>query len=316
MKNFSLLLIFFLASLFSFAQEFTPPDSTAIVKNHVKSVKIYYTGTGSTHLITQEYHYDKEGRKIYSHVGTSNYYYAFTYTQSGQIASSIQRNMNGSLIRGYLNDYTEQGKLHHTSTITEKDSLNPELVKTFDANGNKIEENYFTHGALIRSFKYNYDLNNTIIHRIDSTPGKTVFEYDNRNTIRQTYYNEKNEITESWLLYYNIDNFLTSTVCTSGKAPGTYTMVYADESMIYVLKNEKAISKEEYVKWDSKFNYLLPRTMEADFGLPYPDPLANAKYNHTLKLDKKGNIIKDTVTGAFTYMNFKPVEFEYEYEYW
>jgi hypothetical protein len=316
MKNFSLLVISFLASVFSFAQEFTPPDSSAILKNQVKSVKIYYTGTGSTHLITQEYHYDKEGRSIYSRVGTSSYYYTFTYTPNGQIASSIQRNADGSVIRGYLNDYTEQGKLYHTGTITERDSVHPELIKTFDENGNEIEESFYMHGTLTRSFKYDYDGDNKIIHYIDSTPGKSAYEYKEGRTVRQTYYNEKNEITESWKIIYSDKERVGMTIRTSGNKTKAFKVEYDIDNQPIVTVNGKKISKEEFVDWDSKFNYLLSHYAGEEYGLPYSDPLANAKYNHELKLDKKGNIIKDTVTGAFTYMNFKPVEFDYEYEYW
>jgi len=318
MKNFSLLLIFLLTSFFSFAQEFTPPDSAAIIKNHVKSVKVFYTGTGSKHLITQEYGYDKNGRKIYSHEGSVGYYYSFSYNEKGQVMGTFQRANSGDLLQGQKMDYYPNGKLFHRQIIYEHDTVHPGTICTYDTLENKIEENLYSNGKLTRTWKYRYSLDKKIIYSVDSTPGENAYESVNSKTTRQSYYNENNELIEKCIISYNDKGNLIKTVCTSGNKTNSYTVVYDDNSEIefHVLKNGKPISKEEYVTWSSKFQWLMPRLQEGDYGLPYSDPIANAKYNHELKRDKKDNITKDIVTGALAYMNFQPIEFDYEYEYW
>lgn len=316
MKKFYLLAILFLGSLFSFAQEFTPPDSAAIIKNRVKSIKVYYTGTGNKHLITHEYRYDKNGRCIYSRDGSAGYYYSFTYTEKGQIATSYQRALSGAIIQGHKKDYTADGKLFHTQVFTERDTVRPGIIYTYGSTGNVVEESHFNNGKLIRNYKTEYDINNKIIHRIDSTPGKSVYETLNSKTVRQTYYYESEAMTENWLLSYDAGGRLIKTICITTKSTDTYTVIYDKDLEYKILGNGKPISKEDYIKWDSKFRWLMPRQVEEDFGLPYADPVANYKYNHELKRDKKDNIIKDIITGAYPYMNFKPVEFDYEYEYW
>lgn len=313
----SVLAIFFLfTSLFSFAQEFTAPDSAAILKAKVKSVKIYYTGTGSKHYLTHEYRYDQKGHCIYSREGTTGYYYSYAYNEKSQMISSFQRAMSGALIFGYFKDYYPNGKMFHVKVINERDSIHPEIIYTYDTLGNTIEENHFRNGKLIRNYKNEYDSNNKIIHRTDSSPGKCVFESRNSKTIRQTYLTENNELIESCLIYYDEKGRLSKTVCTTGNKPKTYSVIYENETDFHVLIDEKPISKPEYVEWDRKFNWLMPRMKEEDFGLPYADPVPLTDYKHELVRDKKGNITKDIVTGAYPYMDSKPVEFDYEYEYW
>lgn len=313
MKKFSLFFLFLIGSVFTFAQEFTPPDSVAILKNKVKSVKIYYTGTGNKHLITQEYRYDKNGFRIYSREGSATYYYAFTYNEKGQLTSSVQRQLSGTMIQGQKMDYTVDGKLFHMETFTERDTVNPSVIYTYGRTGNVLEESHFINGKLIRNYKTEYDINNKIIHRIDSTPGKSVYETLNSKTIRQTYYYESEAMTENWLISYDAGGRLIKTICISAKSTDTYTVIYDKDLEYHVLVNGKAIRKEELVKWDSKFRWLMPGKTEENYGLPYSDPVAERKYHHELKRDKKDNIIQDVVSYK---SSGELVEFDYEYEYW
>ncbi len=315
MKNLSLLLLFIFTSLFSTAQEFTPPDSAAIIKNKVKSVKIFYTGKGKEHLIKQEYRYDKMGRCIYSRVGTVPYYYTYSYTEKGQPANYEQRTLTGGLIKSFQNVYAADGKLLHMKILTERDSINPSTIYTYDADGRTIEENYFEKGVLTRSYKTGYD-SAQVIHRIDSTPGKSVYEKRDSKTIRQTYYNEKNEVQENWLLNYDIDNNLIATECTIGKNKGTYTMVYTDRSLFAVLKNGQPIIKDEFISWNAKFHYLLPRPIEGDVPLPFIDPASQYEFVHQLKRDRKNNITRDFVSCKYSMENCPDIHFDYEYKYW
>jgi YD repeat-containing protein len=317
MKTIFSLFLFLFSFLASFAQEFTPPDSAAIKKNKVKSVKIYYTGRGTEHLITQEYRYDKNGFRTYSREGTTAYYYAFTYTEKGQLASSIQRKLTGEMIQGQKMDYTVDGKLFHMQTFTERDTIRPSVTYTYDSAGKVVEENHFMNGTLIRNYKNEYDSANRIIHRIDSTPGKSVYETVNSKTIRQTYYNEKNELQENCLIYYSDKGRLAETVCTIGEKKNIYKVIYDNYGDDYhVLMNDKPIGKEAYVKWDSKFRWLMPRPTEEEFPLPYVDPVSQYEYRHQLTWDKKDNIRKDVVNCKYSMANCPEIQFDYEYTYW
>lgn len=316
MKNLSLFILLFLTAKFLTAQEFIPPDTSALRKTHVKNVKIYYTGTGTKHYLSHEFRYDKKSRCIYSSEGTNSYYYSFTYNDKSQVMGSYQRSNSGKLIQGYLNDYYPNGKLFHTSLISERDSIHPNLIYTYDTLGNKIGDDYFTNGKLNRSYKSEFDLNKQIIHRIDSTPGKEVFEYSNSKTIRQTYYDANNIILENWLIYYDGNNRLEKTICYHGNEKEIYSIAYKADDDFAVMKNGKSLDQKENIDWDRKFHYLLPPPPQVDYPHPYSDPVPKMDYKHELVHDKKGNITKDIITGAYPYMNFEKVEFDYEYEYW
>src|SRR4051812_48176100 len=110
MKKIVLLLSLLFTGLFSFAQECTPPDTAVIRKSKVKSVKIYYTGTGSKHVLTHEYHYDLKGNQIFSREGNAGYYYSYSYNEKAEMISAIQRSNSGDVIQGYFYDYYPNGK--------------------------------------------------------------------------------------------------------------------------------------------------------------------------------------------------------------
>lgn len=316
MKKFFLFIFCLKGSAILFAQEFTPPDSAAIVKNHVKSVKIYYTGTGSKNLLTQEYRYDKKGQRVYSRDGSASYYYAFTYTEKRQLATSVQRSMTGAFIKAYNNEYDDNGKLWRMSTFTERDTLHPEANFIYDTAGNVVEETHFINGKLIRSYQTKYDLNHKIIQRIDSTPGKNAYETVNSRTVRQTYYDANGTMEQNWLLSYDSTGRLSRTTCTSGKYAGTYIIVYDKDLHYTLLKDGKEITHEEYWNWTPKFTWLLPKPKEEEYGLPYSDPVSSYEYVHRTSRDKKNNITLDIVNCKFVMPNCSTVQFDYEYEYW
>ncbi len=316
MKQHFLLFSLFLSTIL-FSQEFTEPDSAAIHKSKVKSVKIYYTGTGTTHLLSQEYQYDPNGNLVFAHSGSAGYYYQFTYNNKSEQISSLQYSNTGELISGFFTDYYSNGKRFHVKHTYSQDSIHPATIYTYDTAGNVLEESHYIKGNLTRTYKNEYDENNKNIHRTDSTPGLETYETRNNKTVRQTYYNTDNSLKENCLLFYSDKGRLMRTACTKGKTTDTYSIAYEDNSSDYkVSKNGNKISKEDYVEWDRKFRWLMERPMSEEFGLPYSDPVPTYEYKHELIRDKKGNITKDIIKGAYEYMNFKPVEFDYAYEYW
>jgi hypothetical protein len=324
MKQFSLFIFLFFNSFFSFAQEFTPPDSAAIIKNQVKSIKIYYTGGGGEHLITQEYRYDKAGQCIFSREGKAPYYYAYAYYDNGRLRHTIKRSNLGKMLSGSLYAYYPDGVVEEILVFNGSDTLHPSVIYHNDRSGNKICEDHYTGETLTRSYKYKYDANNKLVHRIDSTPGKSVYETQNSKVIRQTYYNANNVVVENCLIYYSDKERLSQTVCTVGEKNNIYTVVYDNYGDGYqVLMNGKPVDKEEYVKWDSKFRWLMPRQAEEEDDdaeeenlLPYLDMKNSYEYKHTLTRDKKNNIKKDTISCKHRATKCPTVHFDYEYESW
>ncbi|CAN5337442.1 hypothetical protein BH09BAC5_BH09BAC5_22250 [soil metagenome] len=316
MKNKLLIVFLFLNSTFLIAQEFTKPDSLAILKSQVKSVRIYYDGNKNQHTLSHEFQYDSKGRNIYLKEGTTKYYYSFAYNEKSQQVASFQRTENGIMIAGYLFDYYPGGQKLQMKRLNKNDTINPEVIFTYDTIGNIIEENYFFISKLTRSYHNKYDSLNNLIHRIDSTPQKYVYESFENKTIRQTYYNDRNEVTENCFIRYNANGNISNTTCIYGADTLDYFVIYGIQGAYHIERNGKPIEKPDYVYWDGRFKWLIPRLQADENPLPYSDPNSNPEYLHTIKRDKKGNITEDKITRQEKWNHDEPVYYTYEYTYW
>lgn len=314
MKLLSLLLCFI--PFFSFAQEFTQPDSAAVMHAHVKSVKVYYTGTGSEHYLTREMRYDKNGYKIFEREGNAGYYYASSYNEKGWLISSIQRKNDGSLIRGYLNDYYENGKVCHTKVISEKDSVRPEIVYTYDIRGNKTGENYFTGSKLTFSKTIYYDSAGRVSGYKDSIPGNHTGIHDKQHLLMENLYDSAGRWRETWKFEYDQQGKIAK-VTQKKLMQMDNIFTFENGGLDKMKMNHIPASQKKKEEFKSKWGILFPPNVrEEEYGLPYSDPVPEYEYKHDLTRDKKGNIIKDTLSPAYEYMKKETIVFDYEYEYW
>ncbi len=312
MKKVYALLLTFPCSLA--AQEFTPPDTAAIRKNQVQSVKIYYTGTGVEHHLTKEYRYDRQGHRVFEREGNAGYYYAHTYNKKGFLVSSTQRSMNGDFIQRWNYDTYEDGKPFHVVFFASGDSINPSRKYTQNRDGRVLEEAYYHNGkmTLHRTMEWN---GSDCIHLVDSVPGSNVKETRSGKCIRQSVYSPDNQLVETWTFGYEEQVLTSSSHIRPGKKTDVYAFEYdARHNLARMTLNGKTASEKERDEWLNTWKFLLPRTYEDEsaYDLPTADPI----YAHELKRDKNGNIIEDKVARAESWSNEKPVVFTYEYTHY
>ncbi len=325
MKRLLLLFYVFLGSSFLFAQEFTPPDSVAIRKSKVKTVKIFYTGTGTVNSLTHEYHYNRKGQCIFSSEGsTATYYYSFRYDSLGRCNRWDQRQMNGNLISGNESDFYSDGKLFHMKYYSDKDTVFPNRICTYDTLGNTIDEKHFNGKQFIQTISRVYDANRSTIRICDST-NSLVTIISKGKLIYNASYDSIHHAIEIWNFVYDKDWKLVSSTCRTKDKTILTELTYANDGKIkelitYSLKiNGKPATFDQEMEWKKRWDYLTPKFKICgtdDLKLPISDPIPIEEYKHQLKKDKMGNIISDRVISGNEWMNEKPVLFSYKYEYW
>ncbi|MBI3510125.1 MAG: hypothetical protein HY064_05640 [Bacteroidetes bacterium] len=315
-KSFSIL-FFFSTIQFSFAQEFTPPDSVAIINNHVKEIRIYYTGTGVVKNLQHTYRYNKKGQCIYSSEGSpnpGNYYYSYKYDSVGRNSKSIQRLISGEFVAAYDFKYFKSGKLLRAGYYSHNDSIHPYRVSDYDENGNIIADTYFSGKEFSEQKTMTYNSKNELMSTVDSIPKvRTTTVLANNRLVREIDYDSNYVLTSSWLLFYDANGKLTSNTHLKGGHKTEYAVIYSGNGY-KILMNGLPATVSETKKWAYKWEYLTSP----------PESLTDATYNeqavptykHELKRDAKGNITEDIISPSETWMIQKTVNFSYEYEYW
>jgi hypothetical protein len=317
MRNLYFLLSTFLIAFPVTGQQFTEPDSAAIVKNHVKSVRIFYTGTGIKNYFTREYRYDKKGRQIYDQDGSANYHYEYSYNDKDQIVRAVQRGNDGKFIQGWENIYYPNGRRKEFVYYTETDTVFPINRVGYDTAGNKVSDTFYRKHEISRVRLFTFDSEHHCVSVYDSIPGTSVSVLVESRLSRISYYDDKHVPGTTWLFTHDSLGRLSKAILkTPGKKKDeSYTIKYEANGSYSILLNGKPAGTEEKTAFENQFGYLLPRTGE-DYELPYADPIAESHDTHTLTRDKKGNIIEDKIESGDSWRKTEPVLFTYEYTYY
>jgi hypothetical protein len=316
MRNLCLSIAQLLVSFTLFGQEFTEPDSLAIIKNRVQSVKIYYTGTGSTRFFTKEYRYDKMGHKVFEQEGNAGYYYQHIYNDRNQVKRSVQRLNNGTFVQGWDITYHSNNVMKELKYYNEKDTVFPQNITGFDSAGNKASEILYVDRKPTHFYTYRFNSKNECVYIYDSIPGNGASERVNSNLTRISYYDDKHEYGTTWLFSYDSLRRLSKAVLrVPKKKEDVYTIVYGEMNAYEIRLNGSALAPKERTEFENQFGYLLPRYDE-EFGLPISDPVDKTPAKHTLKKDNRGNIIEDTIHPPGPWGNQDIVYFTYEYTFY
>jgi hypothetical protein len=313
-KNFFPFILF---SISGFAQEFTPPDSAAIIKAHVKSVKIYFDGNGSKHFFMHEFRYNEKGQCVYENSGSS-YYYAKEYDEKGMCVRQVQRGMDGNFISGWETDYYPSKKQFHVKAFYNGDTIHPASIMTYNEKGDPLSQIYFYKGEMKTARYFTYNSQGICTSIKDSVPFDRVTIHDPKNLRQVKLYDSLGHYKEKWKFEYDSTGKLVSSEIQPGtKMYNIYTFTYdANGKVSRIEYNHHPISDSKKNDWEKQWGYLLPKDETEDFQLPYSDPVAIPNYAHTLKRDKQGNILTDEVASTYTYSWSVPVLFTYEYTYW
>jgi hypothetical protein len=308
------LLLFLLFSGTLVAQEFTEPDSAAIVRNHVKQVTISWTNDKGDSYPTRTYRYNRSGQMIYSAEGSPSYYYSYRYDSAGRMCWSDQRKMDGTLIAGYGFVRYPNGKFRFVSYFNEYDTVHATKIDEYDESDNIVEARYFKSGILAQLVRRRYE-NKIPVWSYDSSATDIVIRNGNRIE-RWTMIDTVQHKRYDWSYFYNDKDMLTRTVKHSKDVSDTTDIHYAANGLYTITVNGKPATPAEDKAWRDKCDYLIPKKLWQEDRMPYSDPVPEEKWNHQLIRDRKGNITKDIITTGYEWMRKETSVYTYKYEFW
>jgi len=196
--------------------------------------------------------------------------YKHTFNDDGLEIESGEYSISGQLASKIVYEYTEDKQLASQSCYDGEENLFWKVVGVFDKNGKKIEENeYDAKGALL---------------------GKTIYKYDDPDTIDETYYNSQGDLIWKNTYVYNSEKKLTENC--SYFANGAL-----DVKRLYVYNTDGSLSEI------NSYNYLNEQiSREANIynsdGLLIEHAVYGAdgkrKSRVFYKYDDKKNVVKQT----------------------
>jgi antitoxin component YwqK of YwqJK toxin-antitoxin module len=313
MKYFFFLFLLFPALVIG--QDYTLPDSIAIIKNHVKTASVYYYYDSTNMERCGNYHYNKNGQCIYFRSGSSPHHYTYEYYENGKLKSINKKDSLEKTVFRF--EYSPSGYISKSYDFKADDTGIPDEIHYFDSLGNEFRNDFLYNGIASHIILDQYNEQKTIIHRIDSFPMQLTCEYKGKDMIRQTFYDSSNAITESRTIFYNANGKLSQVNCSFGNKTEIFKTEYDNNGKPKTTLNGKPMSKEAAEKWNREFSNLV---QDRD---PYPvrppvDPWNAPEFIHKITIDKNGNIIRDFVSPALRWQNddLQLVDYRYTYEYW
>ena len=309
----TLFLFILLCTLSSSAssQNITLPDSISVIKNHVKTVRVYSVLENEKRM-TLFLTYDDKGRVVRESENDNSYYYAYRYDERGRRTSATQYGKTGIFSQKYVTEY-----LNDTITkVTHYESIDSTQVAHIHY--------YDQHGRILRNEDYNKGILKHVTVQKFNAAGDVIYAYDsayysasireNGLLVKVRSYNTDYSLTHEYTYTYSQQRVTHITDSVSPKFVSRYHVLYNQYSLVVGAElNGVKMNEKEFDHFRSSYQYVLPATdgIDEDYGLPIPE-LVNT---HVLTKDKKGNIIRDELTqkqGSFS----QTYVYEYEYEYY
>jgi hypothetical protein len=310
MIRFYLLLFSLLTTGTLIAQNITMPDSAAVVRNKVKSVKVYFAPEKGERSVNLYLVYDQQGRLIREGQNENTYYYAYGYDDKGRRVTYTQRSAKGDFTQKYTTEYLNKDSIRKVSLYQAYDTTQPTHVYFYDNADNKLREEAYSSGKLVHLYMMKYDAGGSLIYSYDST-ANSVSIRENQKLLKVRTYSPKSELLHNYTYKYGQQGVIEIVDSISPKQVTRHVVLYSVYGhVVGAERNGKKLSDQEFQSFQGDFMYVLPRTdLEEDYGLPVPELINEHKLTH----DKKGNIIRDELTqkqGSFS----QTYVYEYEYE--
>jgi hypothetical protein len=313
MKRFYTLILAISGIATAYAQNITMPDSAAVIRNKVKSVKVYFNPKTGDRIENLYLVYDKQGRLIREGQNENSYYYAYGYDDKNRRISYTQRSAKGEFTQKSTIEFLERDSMKKVSLYQAYDTTRPTHIYFYDKSENKVREEAYANGILTHLQIIGYDNSGEVVYSYDSTANSIAIRKDLR-LIKIRSYSPKNELLHDYTYKYGQHGVTDIIDSVSPKQVTRYVVLYSVYGQVTSAeRNGKELTDVEFRNFQSDFMYVLPRTNESDgeYGLP-PGELLNT---HKLTYDKKGNITRDELTqkqGTFS----ETYVYEYEYEFY
>lgn len=318
MKHLLLCLFFFTAFGATLsAQTLAMPDSAMVVKNKVKTVRIYSLPNDGKRYLEKFMTYDKSGRVIREQETEYSYYYEYTYDSKGRRTLSTQRTAKGEFIQKFSETYNEKDGTRTVALCTSGDSVTPRYVYVYNAKGWKIRDEQYNPKGIAFLNVYEYDTAGNQIASYDSVANIRTATYRKNGTIQwQRTYSPKNALLHQYRYKYNAYGFVSDFYDSTGSIPVVhYALVYNTHPFPdSVQRNGVTLKTPEFQQFQLDYPSLFPAHYQDgsdDYALPVPD-LVN---EHHFTYDKKGNIVRDDLVqkqGSYS----QTFVFVYEYEFY
>ena len=315
MRTFVCFLLISIPGGFVLSQPLAIPDSAAVLKNHVKSSKIFLVNGDERHL-TLEIHYDQQGRVVMKRENEDSYYYTFSYDDRNRIITSTQRIRKGELIQKFTDEYDDKTKTKTTRLYFSTDSLNPAYIYTYDRENRKTGETSQPGKPTEIIRRYTYDKNGMLTGTYDSSGTTRTATYRiNDLIVQQNFYTLGGDFKRTVRVTYTPQNQISTLTDSSGSS-----LVYRyriergkKPQEITYFCNSMIMDQKEVDHFNQSFPYSAPPRYNdhTEHGLPVPKMVDT----HQFTYDKDGNIIRDDLKqtqGSFS----KTYVYEYEYVFY
>ena len=314
LRNFTLIIFLLSSSLLSAQIAF--PDSAAVVKNHVKSARIYFRSWDGKRSLSKQLWYDIDGRIIREQEGVNSFYYVYAYDQYGRRVSSTQRSKDGAFIQMFSEQYSDKDSTRKVNLYLQPDSTQIAYVYVYDKHGNKIREEQYNKGVLAHLYTVQFDEKGNVLMSYDSTViNRTVTVREKGLLSKHRTYSPNGKLLHEYSYTYDSFGRVLKLSDSTGVMKTVNYMIVYDEvggPGVDVKRDGVFMSQEEENLFRKEHSYIFPENNfeYQDYGLPVPEMVTS----HTFTYDKKGNIIRDDMVqrqGATseTYI------YEYEYEF-
>lgn len=288
-----------LFSVFVNAQEFTKPDSVAVIRNKVKSVSIYLNAKNLKHELYRQYFYNTSGhveREAIAGEMTISYF----YDTQGRLNKSVFRDYNGKYLQSILLEYAPGGsKISRVLQYMHNDTVNPTYAQLLDSKERVRQFERYSSGTLLQCTKTTYNDKNEPVWTYDSIVAGKVEEHLNKQLVRYTALSQAGKMRQHWTFSYNKEQLITGASFKSPESkPVKYTIEYTAPPYAYVIKAAgSGVDTAAAIRlFKTDFSYLLPRVELNDgeaFGEIEETPV---EPKHNLTYDAKGNMIRDEIS--------------------
>jgi hypothetical protein len=297
------------------AQDLSLPDSALIVKNKIKTIRIYFNSPDGQKYQNRDLHYNRNGQLIREGVDSKSPYSVHAYDEQGRITSTTQRGSDGSFVSRRINDYGQKGN-KITRYYGFGDSTLCTNVILFDDKSQKIREEVYTQNGIQWIYTTNYDSLGKVIATTDSSAATgTKKWYVNNKLTKKTVRDPKSRYFHQYAYTYDYFGRLWKmSDSTEGANTVTYTIVYSKEGgpREGIQRNGKMMDAAEEASFiNSNPEFRKPIELEDDYGLPVPEMVEK----HNLSYDKKGNIVRDELTQT-NGSHSDTFVYTYEYEFY
>lgn len=295
------------------------PDSLLVIKNRVKTVRMFSLDANGKRHAYKTFSYDSIGRIIVEKDAMEHSFH-YEYDRNGQKAAAVQRDPAGRFVQRYVFRRNAADTSFTTTIYLSGDSLHP--WRSFTMNSRNLcvrDTHYVSSGAVYSIQAMKYDHNDKMIARYDSSSTTRMAEWtSNGKKVARKTYDPSGHILHSYRFYYNKDGKIERITDSTGVMKTVeYNFTYSKGTLTEYRRNKTPMTESEISWLHSEFWVLFPRNEGGWSEFSGDDVIVRmtTQSEHNITYDASGNIIRDELrqtSGSFAETRV----YEYEYEFY